>query len=112
MSKATRIRQQNAREKIAAQRAAERRADQRRRMFITGGSVLAVIVIVVAFIVIKSMNSPTTPPSAAARTPLPASVTKNVTSVPGYRRRTVAGVLTLSAAICRMTRPCGPIGLR
>ena len=41
MSKATRIRQQNAREKIAAQRAAERRAEQRRRMFITGGTVLA-----------------------------------------------------------------------
>ena len=75
MSKATRIRQQNAREKIAAQRAAERRAEQRRRMFITGGSVLAVIVIVVAFIVVKSMNSPTTTPSSAARTPLPASVT-------------------------------------
>src|SRR5215469_5182042 len=82
MSKATRIRQQNAREKIAAQRAAERRAEQRRRMFITGGSVLAVIVIVVAFIVVKSMNSPTTTPSSAARTPLPASVTNDITGVP------------------------------
>src|SRR5215472_1762583 len=29
-----------------------------------------------------------------------------------YRRRTAAGVLTLSAAILRMIRPCGPIGLR
>ena len=35
-----------------------------------------------------------------------------VSACPGYRRRTVAGVLTLSAAICRMTRPCGPTGLR
>jgi hypothetical protein len=42
MGKATRIRQQNAREKIAAQRAAAQRAEQRRRLFITGGSVLAV----------------------------------------------------------------------
>jgi hypothetical protein len=89
MSKATRIRQQNAREKIAAQRAAERRTEQRRRMFITGGSVLAVIVIVVAFIVVKSMNSPTTTPSSAARTPLPASVTKNITSVPASALATV-----------------------
>src|SRR6266487_4626501 len=82
MSKATRIRQQNAREKIAAQRAAERRAEQRRRLFITGGSVLAVIVIVVAFIVVKSMNSPATKPTAAARTPLPASVATKVTGPP------------------------------
>ena len=28
------------------------------------------------------------------------------------RRLIVAGVLTLSAATLRMTRPCGPIGLR
>ena len=98
MSKATRIRQQNAREKIAAQRAAERRAEQRRRMFITGGSVLAVIAIVVAFIVVKSMNSPTTTPSSAARTPLPASVTKNITSVPASALATVGkgSVLTFN----------------
>jgi hypothetical protein len=82
MGKATRIRQQNARERIAAQRAAEKRAEQRRRLFITGGSVLAVIVIVVAFILVKSMNSPTTTPSTAARTPLPASVANKVTGVP------------------------------
>src|SRR6266480_8115950 len=82
MGKATRIRQQNAREKIAAQRAAEQRAERRRRLFITGGSVLGVIVIVVAFIVVKSMSSPATTPASAARTPLPASVANNVTRVP------------------------------
>jgi thiol-disulfide isomerase/thioredoxin len=83
MGKATRIRQQNAREKIAAQRAAERRAEMRKRMFITGGSVIGVIAIVVAFIVIKLVSSPsTTKPSAASGTALPASVTKNLTSVP------------------------------
>ena len=108
MSKATRIRQQNAREKIAAQRAAERRGEQRRRMFITGGSVLAVIVIVVAFIVVKSMNSPTTTPSSAARTPLPASVTKNITSVPASALVTVGkgSVLTFNPApITKVTGP-------
>jgi Domain of unknown function (DUF929) len=91
MSKATRIRQQNARQKIAAQREAERRAERRRRLFITGGSVLAVIVIVVAFIVVRSLNSPS--PSAAAksagRTPLPASVSNAVSTVPASTLNTV-----------------------
>ena len=84
MSKATRIRQQNAREKIAAQREAERRTEMRRRLFVTGGSVLAVVVIVVAFIVVKSLGSPTTTvkPTGATGVPLPASVTRNVTGVP------------------------------
>ena len=89
MSKATRIRQQNAREKIAAQRAAERRAEQRRRMFITGGSVLAVIVIVVAFIFIRALNKPSSTASENARTPLPASVSNAVSSVPASVLNTV-----------------------
>src|SRR5579875_2254513 len=53
MGKATRIRQQNAREKIAAQRAAARRAEIRRRALWTGGAVVLVIAIVVAFVAIK-----------------------------------------------------------
>ena len=108
MGKATRIRQQNAREKIAAQRAAERRAEQRRRMFITGGSVLAVIVIVVAFIVVKSMSSPSTTPSSAARTPLPASVTNDITGVPASALASVGkgSVLTFNPApITKVTGP-------
>src|SRR6266516_4182442 len=72
MGKATRIRQQNAREKIAAQRAAAQRAERRRRLFITGGSVLAVVAIVVAFIVVKSLGSSSAPskPASANGTPL------------------------------------------
>jgi thiol-disulfide isomerase/thioredoxin len=108
MSKATRIRQQNAREKIAAQRAAERRAEQRRRMFITGGSVLAVIVIVVAFIVVKSMNSPSTTPSSAARTPLPASVTNNITSVPASALASVGKGSVLRYNPVPITKVTGP----
>jgi thiol-disulfide isomerase/thioredoxin len=107
MGKATRIRQQNAREKIAAQRAAERRAEQRRRLFITGGSVLAVIAIVVAFIVVKSMSSSSTPPSSAARTPLPASVAKNITGVPAAALLAVGkgSVITSSPPVTKVTGP-------
>jgi thiol-disulfide isomerase/thioredoxin len=108
MSKATRIKQQNAREKIAAQRAAERRAEQRRRMFITGGSVLAVIVIVVAFIVVKSMSSPSTTPSSAARTPLPASVTNNITSVPASALASVGKGSVLRYNPVPITKVTGP----
>jgi thiol-disulfide isomerase/thioredoxin len=93
MSKATRLRQQNAREKIAAQRAAARRAEIRRRAFITAGSVIAVIAIVVAFVVIKvsSSNSPSSSGSSggATGTVLPASVVKNITSVPASTLNTV-----------------------
>jgi hypothetical protein len=92
MSKATRIKQRSAREKIAAQRAAQKRAETRRRMFITGGAVLAVIVVVVAFIVGKSLTSSSTPPAAAggsSGTPLPASVASNVTTVPASALATV-----------------------
>lgn len=90
MSKATRIRQQNARQKIAAQREAERRAERRRRLFITGGSVLAVIVIVVAFIVIRGLNKPSSATAGSnARTPLPASVSNAVSGVPATTLNTV-----------------------
>jgi thiol-disulfide isomerase/thioredoxin len=83
MGKATRIRQQNAREKIAAQRAAAQRAERRRRLFITGGSILAVVAIVVAFIVVKSLGSSApSKPAGATGTPLPASVVNDIANVP------------------------------
>jgi hypothetical protein len=85
MSKATRIKQQNARQKIAAQRAAARRAEIRRRALITAGSVIVVIAIVVAFVVVKlsgNNNSGSGSSSGVHGTALPASVQKNITSVP------------------------------
>jgi len=86
MSKATRLRQQSAREKIAAQRAAARRTEIRRRALITAGSVIVVIAIVVAFVVIKlSSNTPSSKGSGSGGvtgTALPASVIKNITTVP------------------------------
>jgi thiol-disulfide isomerase/thioredoxin len=85
MGKATRVKRENARDRIAAQRAAERRRERRNRMFIAGGSILGVVVIVVAFLFFKTLNHGTpssASSSSAAGTALPASVVKDITSVP------------------------------
>jgi hypothetical protein len=103
MSKATRIRQQNAREKIAAQRAAARRAEIRRRALITAGSVVVVIAIVVVFVVIKisGKNSPSSGSSGGVHgTVLPASVQKDITGVPASTLDQIGvGTATASGAI-------------
>jgi hypothetical protein len=85
MGKATRIRQQNAKEKIAAQRAAARRAEVRRRALWTGAAVVVVIAIVVAFVAIKlstNNNSPSTSAGGVTGTVLPASVQNDIKTVP------------------------------
>src|SRR5215467_12079903 len=84
MGKASRIKQQSAREKIAAQREAARKAERRNRMLITGGSTIVVLVIVLAFIIVKlSQGSPSSSGnSSSTGTPLPASVTSQITGVP------------------------------
>jgi Domain of unknown function (DUF929) len=84
MGKASRIKQQSAREKIAQQRAAAQRLERRNRLLITGGSILVVVVIVVAFILVKlsSSNTPAQASSSTLGTPLPASVSAQVTGVP------------------------------
>jgi Domain of unknown function (DUF929) len=83
MGKASRIKQQSAREKIAAQREAARRAERRNRMLITGGSTLAVLVIVLVFILVKvTQGSSSSGGGSTGRQPLPASVTSQVTNVP------------------------------
>jgi hypothetical protein len=85
MSKATRIRQQNARERIAAQRAAARRNEIRNQILIVSGSVLAVIAIVVVIVVYAvnrnsgSNSGGTVGPTGTA---LPASVMNDVRNVP------------------------------
>ncbi len=95
MGKATRVKRENARERIAAQRAAQRKREMRNRMLWTGGSILGVIVIVVAFIVIKTTQNPASTNSSgstsAAGTALPASVIKDVTSVPAATLAAVGG---------------------
>jgi thiol-disulfide isomerase/thioredoxin len=94
MGKATRVKRENARERIAAQRAAERKREVRNRMLWTGGSILGVIVIVVAFIVIKTTQSPASANNSNSTSPtgtaLPASVIKDVTSVPSATLAAVA----------------------
>src|SRR5215469_12148766 len=82
MGKASRIRQQSAREKIAAQRAAAQRLERRNRILITGGSTLLVLVIVVAFILVKANQGSSNNASSGGRTALPASVISQVTGVP------------------------------
>ena len=83
MGKASRIKQQSAREKIAAQRAEAQRLERRNRILITGGSTLLVLVIVLAFVFIKlAENNSKSSASTGARTALPASVVSQVTNVP------------------------------
>jgi hypothetical protein len=97
MSKSTRTSRENAQAKIAAQRAAARRAEIRNRILITGGSVLVVVVVVVVFIVVKAGQKP--PASTSAGSPtgtsLPASVMRDVRTVPASTLNTVgAGSVT------------------
>ena len=92
MSKAVRTRQQNARARIAAERAAARRAQVRNRVLLTGGSILVVIAIVVTFVVIKTGRStPGTAAGSPAGTVLPASVSRQVTTVPASTLNAVGG---------------------
>jgi hypothetical protein len=101
MSKATRIRQQNARERIAAQRAAARKAEIRSRIFITGGSILAVVVVVVAFIIIKANQNAAKTGSGTSATgaALPASVIKDITAVPAATLNAIGPGSTVSKAV-------------
>jgi thiol-disulfide isomerase/thioredoxin len=106
MSKATRIRRENAREKIAAQRAAAQRAEMRRRVFITAGSVLAVVVVVVAFIVIKTTHHPASSSASASSstgTALPASVVKDITTVPASTLESIGAGTAASKSVTSIT---------
>lgn len=84
MSKSAKAGQDSARERIAAQRAAARRTEIRNRILITGGSVLLVLVVVVVFIVVKVGKRPgaLTPAGPSTGTSLPATVMRDVASVP------------------------------
>ncbi len=112
MSKATRIRQQNARQKIAAQRAAARRAEVRRRVLITAGSVLVVVAIVVVFVVVKmsgNNNSSSGASGGVYGTALPASVSKDITGVPASTLNTV-GVGSVPSYMTASEGGAPPVG--
>jgi thiol-disulfide isomerase/thioredoxin len=107
MSKAARLREQSARERIAAQQAAAKRKEARRRLIILGSSIFVVLAIVVGLVVAYGVRS--TPKGTAAAnsvtgTLLPASVASDITgvpaatldtigsgSIPGYQNQTYAG---------------------
>ena len=78
MGKAARLKQLPARERLAAQRAAEsRRAQARRRLMIMGGAIVAVIVVVVAFVVVSANQKPPAPAGSSDN----AQITKELASV-------------------------------
>lgn len=84
MGKASRIKQQSARERIAAQRAAEKRRQARNRLLIISGSIGAVVVIVVAIIVVANLRKPATAGNTSQLTGGQlTSVMNRVSSVPG-----------------------------
>jgi hypothetical protein len=87
MGKADRIRQQAARERIAAQQAAARRADTRRKAMLAGGSVVVVIAAVVGLVVAHAIGS--SPPAKATAAKSLATVAKEVTSIPASEFDTV-----------------------
>jgi thiol-disulfide isomerase/thioredoxin len=107
MGKAERNRRQSAQEKIAAQRAAAQRAERRRQGLIFGGSLIVVVAIVVAFIVIKVAGGGNSPAQAGSSSPsgttLPASVIKDVTTVPAATLDAVGPGNTYKSAIQKIS---------
>jgi uncharacterized protein DUF929 len=110
MSKATRIRQQNARERIAAQRAAARKREIRNRFLITGGSILVVVVVVVAFIVFKATQNSSSSSSGSGGTALPASVINDVTKVPAATLNAVGAGTVYPKSIVAISGGSGSSG--
>jgi thiol-disulfide isomerase/thioredoxin len=93
MSKAARLREKTARERIAAQQAAAKRAEQRRRMLLFGGSVVVVIAVVVGLLVAYNLRSPSTSTASGGvtGTALPASTAAKVTGVPAATLNQIGG---------------------
>ena len=107
MSKAGRVGQQVARERIATQQAAARRADKQRRMLIAAGSVVVVIAIVVALIVVKALGHKAAPGSATGRSASP--VATMLTDVPASTLNQVGkgalGTSSLPNPLIKITGP-------
>lgn len=85
MSKAARLREKTARERIAAQQAAARRREARRRMIILASSIVVVIAVVVSLVVvynIRSSNNSASASGGVSGTVLPATTAAKITSVP------------------------------
>ena len=107
MGKATRIKRESAREKIAAQRAAARKAEIRNRIFITGGSILGVLVILAAFLIFKAVQRLEWQQHAelGTGTALPASVIKDLTTVPAATLESVGSGATYPKSVSPVSAP-------
>lgn len=83
MSKASRAKHLNARQRIAAQREAAHRAQRRNRILLAAGSAAVVLAVVAAFALVKALGGKSSPaqPSVTG-TLLPASASRAVTGVP------------------------------
>jgi Domain of unknown function (DUF929) len=92
MGKGTRNRAQSARQRIAEQQAAARRAERRRQVLLAVGAVVVVVAVVVVFVVIKVTSGGSSGSAASggvSGTLLPASVQKDITTVPDSALKTV-----------------------
>ncbi len=98
MSKAARLREKSARERIAAQQAAARRKEARRRTMLFGGSILAVIAVVVGILVAYNLrSSPNSTASGGVHgTVLPASTAAKISGVPAATLSQLGGGSILS----------------
>jgi thiol-disulfide isomerase/thioredoxin len=99
MGKGTRNRAQSARQRIAEQQAAARRAEKRRQIFLAVGAVVVVVAVVVVIVIIKATSggsSSSTASGGVNGTVLPASVQKNITTVPDSALQTVGTGSVLS----------------
>lgn len=110
MSKAARLREKTARERIAAQQAAARRAEKRRRVIIFSSSILAVVAVVVGLVVAYNVRSSSNKPATAAAggvpsTALSASTTSEITSVPAATLNAVGGGSVLTYQNVTYTGP-------
>src|SRR5579863_949268 len=92
MSKTQQLtRARNAREKLAAQRAADRRAQRRRKILITAGSIAVVFALLITFAAIKLTESP----AQAGKAVTNGAVARQITSIPaGTYDRVGAGTAT------------------
>jgi thiol-disulfide isomerase/thioredoxin len=100
MSKAARIRQENARAKIAAQQAAARRADFQKRLLLASGIVAIVVAVVVAIVIVKLLPSSSSGSSSSPDgVSQPSSVTSDIAHVPASTFNSVGAGITYDHAV-------------
>lgn len=95
---------QQARQRIAAERAARKRAELRRRLVLPVAAITAVLAVVVTLIAVKATSAP----AAASESPAPMAVVSRVTSVPA-RQLAEAGTGHAVTPLLTVRRPGRPL---